>query len=275
VYVLKLVGGNYYIGRTRNDVGARFIAHLSGKGSEWTKRFKPVGMPFVNFDAPPFEETRLTLEYMNKYGRDKVRGSIYSQISLDIDAMSQLDNEWMNEFDICYKCGKTGHISSKCKSRKRKLISPMHTDVEKNRMVINGGKGLSFHRQISLKKFNKKMLYVLDGVVMMSDKRKCEQISINGERLLRFVVSEDNKLSSSEVPFPIEDTRTLVESIEVILKNAVEKTTCPTCASKLLLRNKNKNKFWGCSTYSVRSKKGCMTKIYIPQISEKATRTIN
>lgn len=41
VYLLLCDGGSYYAGVT-NDLGARFAAHVSGKGAKYTRAHKPV-----------------------------------------------------------------------------------------------------------------------------------------------------------------------------------------------------------------------------------------
>ena len=58
IYVLRLEGGRYYVGKTDN-VPQRFQQHLQGQGSTWTKKYKPVSLvktiknvsAFVNFYA--------------------------------------------------------------------------------------------------------------------------------------------------------------------------------------------------------------------------------
>ena len=73
IYILKLQGGKYYIGKT-SDPMKRYKEHLDGKGSAWTKKYAPIGVEKVIKNASPFDEDKYTKEYMAKYGIDKVRG---------------------------------------------------------------------------------------------------------------------------------------------------------------------------------------------------------
>ena len=38
IYILKLEGGNYYVGKTDNPT-KRYQEHVEGKGSAWTKKW--------------------------------------------------------------------------------------------------------------------------------------------------------------------------------------------------------------------------------------------
>ena len=41
VYVLRLEGGRYYIGKSDNVMN-RYQQHLGGSGSAWTRKYRPV-----------------------------------------------------------------------------------------------------------------------------------------------------------------------------------------------------------------------------------------
>lgn len=84
LYVLLCENHNYYIGQT-NDLTRRYRQHREqgNKGSVWTSNHKPVKIvqywkieDYSQEDAINFEN-KLTLEYINKYGWQKVRGGIY------------------------------------------------------------------------------------------------------------------------------------------------------------------------------------------------------
>jgi predicted GIY-YIG superfamily endonuclease len=84
IYILKLKGGNYYVGKTYN-VEKRFNEHISGYGSAWTKKYKPISIDKIIKNASKYDEDRYVKEYMEKYGIDKVRGGAYVCIELDED----------------------------------------------------------------------------------------------------------------------------------------------------------------------------------------------
>jgi predicted GIY-YIG superfamily endonuclease len=78
VYALLLEGENFYVGITR-DLDRRLSEHFSGKGSEWTKLHKPMGLIETWKNAAPIEERNITLAYMEKYGWWRVRGARWTQ----------------------------------------------------------------------------------------------------------------------------------------------------------------------------------------------------
>ena len=92
IYVLRLEGGHYYIGKSDNVI-ARYQQHLDGKGSAWTKLHKPVSLVKTVEGASPFDEDKITKEYMAKYGIDKVRGGSYVQLELSPFHMDALHME--------------------------------------------------------------------------------------------------------------------------------------------------------------------------------------
>jgi predicted GIY-YIG superfamily endonuclease len=82
VYVLELEGGNYYIGQTKN-LKRRTSQHISGSGALWTGLHKPTRLVAIDNAVYPSDslaakrETELTIEYMKKYGWQKVRGGAF------------------------------------------------------------------------------------------------------------------------------------------------------------------------------------------------------
>jgi predicted GIY-YIG superfamily endonuclease len=42
IYILKLEENKWYVGKTYRKVKERFQEHLDGKGSSWTKKYKPI-----------------------------------------------------------------------------------------------------------------------------------------------------------------------------------------------------------------------------------------
>lgn len=84
LYSLKLESGFYYIGMSRNPQ-KRFKRHLKGKGSMWTKKYKPLELLEIretgsnNDSEVGLMEDQMTLEYARQYGYDNVRGGGYCQ----------------------------------------------------------------------------------------------------------------------------------------------------------------------------------------------------
>ena len=113
IYVLRLEGGRYYVGKTDN-VPQRFQQHLHGQGSAWTKKYKTVSLEKTIKHASVFDEDKVTKEYMAKYGVDKVRGGSYVQMELSEEQKTMLERELRGAKDLCTRCGRSGHFVKDC-----------------------------------------------------------------------------------------------------------------------------------------------------------------
>jgi predicted GIY-YIG superfamily endonuclease len=80
IYVLQCEDDYFYVGRTIN-IPERWMTHSIGCGAEWTKLHRPKAIVDLRNDSR-FMETTTTLEYMNRYGIEKVRGAQWSNIML-------------------------------------------------------------------------------------------------------------------------------------------------------------------------------------------------
>lgn len=124
VYVLKLQGGHYYVGKS-SDVQNRFKEHKNGNGSAWTRKYKPISILRIIPGVSAFEEDKVTKEFMSKYGIDKVRGGTYVQINLDDSQRDSLEKELRGAKNLCMQCGRSGHFISECYAK---------TDVSGNKI---------------------------------------------------------------------------------------------------------------------------------------------
>lgn len=125
VYVLKLQGGNYYVGKS-DDVISRFQEHMSGNGSAWTRKHKPISIVESHDGVSVFEEDKVTKQYMAKYGIDKVRGGSYVMEELSEFHKDALNMEIWAAKDCCTQCGRKGHFVKDCNAS---------TDVSGNSIV--------------------------------------------------------------------------------------------------------------------------------------------
>lgn len=113
IYILKLEGGRYYIGKT-NNIEQRKKQHINGTASAWTKKYKPVSVEKIIPNASHFDEDKYTKEYMSKYGIDKVRGGSYVEIELADSQIETLNREIWGAKDLCKQCGRSGHFAKNC-----------------------------------------------------------------------------------------------------------------------------------------------------------------
>lgn len=115
IYVLKCSNDKYYIGRSNRPL-QRIADHFSGKGSKWTSLHKPIEILEQRQKCNYFDEDKVTLEYMNKYGIDNVRGGSYCQITLSDEETKMIEKQLDNANDRCYLCHKKGHFIENCSS---------------------------------------------------------------------------------------------------------------------------------------------------------------
>jgi len=116
IYILRLKGGKYYVGKSDNPL-QRYQEHLEGCGSTWTCNHKPVDVVKVIPNASPFDEDKYVKEYMAKYGIDNVRGGSYSQIHLNEEQIIAIEREIRGATDTCMRCGREGHFAHDCYAR--------------------------------------------------------------------------------------------------------------------------------------------------------------
>jgi predicted GIY-YIG superfamily endonuclease len=113
IYILKLREGKYYIGKTKN-VEKRFNEHITGNGSGWTKKYKPISLIKSVVSTSYFDEDKYVKEYMAKYGIENVRGGTYSNIDLDANCISVLQKEIRHSKNLCTRCGRDTHFIKDC-----------------------------------------------------------------------------------------------------------------------------------------------------------------
>ena len=80
--MLELADGCYYVGYTL-DLANRLNLHFNGKGAYWTKIHPPVKLVDVYYDVNYAKEDRVTEQYFEWFGKDKVRGGRY--VGADFD----------------------------------------------------------------------------------------------------------------------------------------------------------------------------------------------
>jgi predicted GIY-YIG superfamily endonuclease len=137
IYVLKLENDKYYVGKTHRGSDIRFQEHISGKGSEWTKLYKPISILETTEHDSAFEEDVFTKKYMMKYGIENVRGGSYTNIVLDDWQIKSLEHEFKSVTDCCFKCGKKGHFVYDCeKYNMNEYLSSFETNEKIDSEII-------------------------------------------------------------------------------------------------------------------------------------------
>jgi predicted GIY-YIG superfamily endonuclease len=102
VYVLKLEDDRYYVGRTSNFM-QRMKEHFTYGGSEYTKKYKPIKIVEVFEEKDTYDERDKTLEYMQKYGYEKVRGYAWCrEVLLKFPKTKNKNKKTINKEKYCY-----------------------------------------------------------------------------------------------------------------------------------------------------------------------------
>ena len=139
IYVLQLKRSKYYIGKT-NYPHFRIKSHFNSFGSEWTKKFKPTKLIKLIPNCTSYDEDKYTLEYMEKFGIDNVRGGSFCRIELSYENKKSIQQMIKGSTDKCYECGKEGHFAKDCelftlREEVKRLNNELSTLKEKMKQI--------------------------------------------------------------------------------------------------------------------------------------------
>lgn len=113
IYVLKLIHGKYYVGKTENPK-IRLENHFNGNGCDWTKLYRPIEEHKLIPNCDQYDEDKWTIRMMKEYGIDNVRGGAFCQNKLSNSNKETIKKMIDSSDDSCYKCGGK-HFSKFCK----------------------------------------------------------------------------------------------------------------------------------------------------------------
>jgi predicted GIY-YIG superfamily endonuclease len=132
IYILELQEGKYYVGKTI-DITRRIEEHISGKGSEWTKKYPFIRLLHAETTNDIFDEDKTTKKLMLEKGIQNVRGGTYCKLSLSDQETLFLNRELRGALNICQGCGKEGHFIKNCKEEEMitiKVVNPNQTETK-------------------------------------------------------------------------------------------------------------------------------------------------
>jgi len=119
VYILELLHGRVYVGRT-TDLRRRLQEHRSGRGSAFTRAFPPTGLLLPRLGrvrgSGEAAERDETLRYMYLRGAAHVRGWKYTRVELTPEDAADAEANIRELFDLCRRCGHPGHFMGECRN---------------------------------------------------------------------------------------------------------------------------------------------------------------
>jgi GIY-YIG catalytic domain len=120
LYILRLEREKYYVGTTIHPL-KRLEAHQNGTASAWTKRYKPVDLILVQETPDPFvEEDMMTIQLMDEYGIENVRGGPYSKVDLTTNEVHAIEQRLRHLNNTCLVCGSSQHYAEECPNQPKK-----------------------------------------------------------------------------------------------------------------------------------------------------------
>ena len=153
IYILKLVEGKYYVGKTTKSVETRFKQHLAGS-SIWTTKYKPISIEETHYDCDVYDEDPYTIRTMAKYGIDNVRGGKYSNSILTDEQKKEIKASLDSANDLCFRC-QGNHLARFCPNRKTTPSAPIDTAPKPTKVYKCSICGLSGHNKKSCKEIPK------------------------------------------------------------------------------------------------------------------------
>lgn len=138
IYVLKLVGDKYYVGKTKN-FKKRLYDHKNGKGSVWTS-LHPYVETVETFEGDDFIEDATVKKYMSIHGIQNVRGGSYVKVKLTAAEISLLEKEIRMASNVCTRCGRDSHYVANCYAKTdingKSLVKPVAVEAPPELILV-------------------------------------------------------------------------------------------------------------------------------------------
>lgn len=113
VYILKLIHNKYYVGRTEFII-KRILNHFKLTGSYWTKKYDPISVINIVDNCDKYDEDKYTIQMMDKYGINNVRGGTFSNTKLSCNQIQTIIKMINNANDRCFVCFED-HFVTRCR----------------------------------------------------------------------------------------------------------------------------------------------------------------
>ena len=106
--IISKITRRWVANSTITAAGASFFlqSHFNSNGSYWTKKYKPLKVIEIIPNCDDYDEDKITMQYMDKYGINNVRGGSFVSVKLDkstIDTLRKMSNGTNNKCFVCFR----------------------------------------------------------------------------------------------------------------------------------------------------------------------------
>jgi hypothetical protein len=140
VYILGLEQGKYYVGKT-DCIEERILNHFEGDGAAWTQLYKIEDLLHIHENCDPYDEDKYTIQMMEKYGINNVRGGSFCQIQLNESDKKTILKMFNSINNKCYLCGCQDHFISECPEKNQYIVTTVNGLYIDNTCYKCGKKG--------------------------------------------------------------------------------------------------------------------------------------
>lgn len=116
IYVIRQDCGKYFIGKTNTpNITLGDIQKMAKtQNHKWLLNYKPIQIQEIIHSLDAWDEDKITLKYMDKYGIDNVRGGSFNSIILKHEELTTIRTMISSAKGCCSICYSTGHIKLNC-----------------------------------------------------------------------------------------------------------------------------------------------------------------
>ena len=116
IYVIRQECGKYFIGKTNTpNITITDIQELAKKTNQkWLLNFRTVKIQELIHSLDAWDEDKITLKYMDKYGINNVRGGSFNSINLSVEELTTIRAMIASAKGECQICKVIGHSKPNC-----------------------------------------------------------------------------------------------------------------------------------------------------------------
>lgn len=110
IYAFLLNDNKYYIEKTKNK--NLKIENFDLNKTIWIQKYKLIKILEIFDKCDEYDEDKITLKYMGKYGIDNVRGGSFCQENLSEQDKMFINKMIKNAKNKCFNCGESEHFDN-------------------------------------------------------------------------------------------------------------------------------------------------------------------